>query len=95
MTTKLLAELKDFSVELDDNDEVIAYRFRYGKIEDWQETHERFKKEIPVPLRKPFPDKNWLWRIEATPETERTLGKIFDNFAYSLEQANSQLRMFK
>lgn len=92
--TKMLAEIVDFSIELDEEENIVAYYFRYGKTEDFYETHTAFKEQIHPSERKPFPDQNWLWRVEASKKTERILSKLFDNFHSSLELARAQLRMF-
>ena len=93
--TKLYAEIIDFSIELGENDEELAWLFRYGEVDDFHTTHEEFKERIHASERKPFPKKRWLWRVVASDKAERTLTDIFDNFHYCLDQARSQLRMFK
>lgn len=92
--TRLEAELKDFTIRQNAENEIIAWRFRFGYCEDWNETFQEFKTRIHFNDRTPSPELDWLWEIKATPLNRMVMADIFDNFESSLQLAESQLRLF-
>lgn len=95
--THLEANLKDFHLvrgDANDPERITAYTFRFGQCEDFQTTMDDFKGGVPANLRKPDPEKNWLWTVQATAGTYVALGRVFDNFVELYETEKAQLRLF-
>lgn len=90
--THMVAEIKDFTL-VRQADEIIAYRFRFAKCEDFADAMKNLK-TIPLAERRPEPDKAWLWEIKATPANFRILDGTFDNFHQCFDYANSQLKLW-
>ena len=88
------ANIKDFHIKYE-GDEIVAWRFRFGHCEDFNDALTQFKKRIPMIERNPNPDAAWLWEVKATQLNRNALGQIFDNFEECLQIAESQMRLFK
>ena len=93
--THLEAMLRDFQLVKDDKGQELAYRFRFGRCEDFADTLDQFKAAIDMHERRPTPENAWLWEVDATPANRTSLGHIFDNFEECYEIARSQLRLFQ
>ena len=93
--THMEANIKDFKLVKDEDGQVIAWEFRFGKCEDWNITFGDFKGMIQMQDRSANKEKNWLWQVKAAPHTRRVMEHIFDNFIECLTIAESQLVMFE
>jgi hypothetical protein len=87
------AEMLDFQLVRED-EEIVAFQFRFGQCEDWTITFGNFKGMIPLEDRTPYKERNWLWEVKDTPYNRQALSEIFDNFEQCLDIATRQMRMF-
>jgi hypothetical protein len=77
-----------------EDEEIIAFQFRFGPCEDWAVTFGNFKGLIRMEDRTPYKERSWLWEVKDKPYTRQVLSEIFDNFEQCLDIATRQMRMF-
>lgn len=92
--THLEANVKDFKLVFGPGGkEIVAYRFKFGTCEDFDDALEQFKTQIPKTHRTVDPEYHWEWEVKNTPAIRARLGQIFDNFVACESTALSQLRL--
>lgn len=69
------------------------YLFRFGHGEDLPAKVAAVKRAFAPAERTYDPDKNHLWSVPATPDSERKLAAIFPNAARAFEILHSQMKL--
>jgi len=87
------AQIVDFQLVYE-GDDITAYRFRFGKCDDFAATIATFKGQIHMAERTPYPQRDWMWEVKATPHNRAVLESLFENFELSLERAMAQMPLF-
>ena len=87
--TRLLSNVKDLELRLNDRREVVYFAFGIGRCDNFDETLRSFKAAIPYEEREYNGEKK-RYTVVASSRNETRLASLFDNWVEAVENAKAQ-----